>query len=738
VFAVGAIGPDATAAVPNLAAILTDDPEPFLRSEAGLALMKLAPASRAAVPALARALKDHDPLVRMYAVLTLHRLRGEARPAVPALIEALADDNNHARAGSFPSTIKERVAVALGVVSAGTADGVPGLRAALVTAVDGDLRVAACRGLGEVGPPARPAAPDLRALLRDKSAAVRSAAERALQAIGVAPDEKIDEPQGSTQAEVELKLPDSERSYLWKVENGGNLLVKHGFGPFAAALKAADTTALTRLMADDFTGAEPHDPRHVRSASGPAEVERWQDAGHPPAALTRDGFIRRLIAFRGVFPNSPPQVKLALMTLGPKVRGQLDGVWQGSAQLRLHGEYAKDAPAEVVVTLRYEVPRPTQDALGKPGWLRSASVVQVQTAKSPRYLFADVTRQRGLDPSRLTDSWNAKSVRPFFGGVFVCDFDRDGILDVLIVDRTASLYRGRVGGSFEDVTVRVGLPDIPLNRSWAAWADLDGDGWEDLLLGGRVYRNEDGRRLADRTAACDLPLPTDINNLVVADYDRDGRLDLYATRGTKPGSRSWLDGKSEDPRGNFLLRNLGGWRFADVTKASGTGAGRRSTFTAAWLDANDDGWPDLHVPNEFGDGVLLVNKGDGTFAEHPLADRPADFGTMGLAVGDVDNDGTIDVYAANMYSKAGTRVIGNMAAHAYPPDVMEKLRRFVAGSQLHLNRGGLKFDQAGKEKQVAAVGWAYGAALADLNNDGFLDVYATAGFVSRDRNEPDG
>jgi hypothetical protein len=83
-------------------------------------------------------------------------------------------------------------------------------------------------------------------------------------------------------------------------------------------------------------------------------------------------------------------------------------------------------------------------------------------------------------------------------------------------------------------------------------------------------------------------------------------------------------------------------------------------------------------------------------------------------------------------------VIGNLAADAYSPDVMEKFRRFVAGSQLHLNRGGLKFEQAGKEKQVAAVGWAYGAALADLDNDGYLDVYATAGFVSRDRNEPDG
>src|SRR4029450_6264753 len=107
----------------------------------------------------------------------------------------------------------------------------------------------------------------------------------------------------------------------------------------------------------------------------------------------------------------------------------------------------------------------------------------------------------------------------------------------------------------------------------------------------------------------------------------------------------------------------------------------------------------------------------GTFAEQKLADRPADFGSMGLAVGDVNNDGRIDVYCANMYSKAGSRVIGNLAPDALPPEVMARIRRFVAGSQLHLNEGGLKFRQAGPEMQVAAVGWAYGACLADLDND---------------------
>jgi hypothetical protein len=431
------------------------------------------------------------------------------------------------------------------------------------------------------------------------------------------------------------------------------------------------------------------------------------------------------------------------MTLSPKTRGQFDGPWEGKAQLRLHGEHAEGAPAETVVYLRYEVVRPTQEALSRPGWLRSAALEQIATARAPHILFKEVAAQRGFEPGRLHDNWNPgpgaspAAFHAVTGGVFVCDFDNDGRLDVLITDvNGCALYRGKPEG-FEDVTEPTGLPR-PARRAAAAWADLDGDGWKDLVLGGLVFRNDNGRRFVNVTALCDLRLPGDAANVAVADYDSDGKLDLYVTRSAKPGGKSWLDGQTADRRGNVLFRNRGGWKFEDVSAAAGARGGSRSSFSAAWLDANDDGRPDLHVPNEFGDGVLLVNKGDGTFAEQPLADRPADFGTMGLAAGDVNNDGHIDIYCANMYSKAGTRVIGNLKPGAFPDAVLEKMRRFVAGSQLHLNKGGLKFDQVGPSMQVASVGWAYGACLADLDNDGWLDVYATAGFVSRDRTEPDG
>jgi HEAT repeat protein len=737
IYALGAIGAEAEEAVPALAKILTEDPDHEARHQAAMALSKMDPASRAAAKALARALADAEPIVRMNAAIALFRLRAEARPAVPALIQALRDESNQTNLGTFHATIQEMAALALGRASGGSPSAVGALTEVLTADCTEETRIAVARALGEIGAPARSAAPLLRAMLRDQNLEVRQAGREALVQIGGAAARNLDQAKDDRPAAPEL--PEAERKYLWDIEHHGNLLVKHGFGPFAAALRTADAAALSRLLADDFTGTDLGRPHCVRAVNDYAQVERLQESGNQAVPLNRADFVARLLEFRKVFADQPPQVKFALMTLSPQRRGRLDGGWEGTAQLRLHGEHARGAPAEVVVVLRYQVPRPTPQALSRPGWLRAANILQVATAKAPRYLFAEVARQRGLDASQLHDNWKAATFRPTPGGVYVCDFNRDGILDVLITDiNGCALYQGCPDGTFRDVTARCGLPRAGLAPPVAAWVDIDGDGWEDLILGNRVYRNERGERFTDYTGRCNLRLPHDAVGVVVADYDRDGKLDLYVTRTGRPGGKSWLEGKSADPRGNFLFRNKGGWQFEDVTKVSGTRGGRRSTFTAAWLDANNDGWPDLHVANEFGDGVLLINQKDGTFRPRALADRPADFGTMGLAVGDINNDGNIDIYCANMYSKAGTRVIGNLAPDAYSPEVLEKMRRFVAGSQLHLNQGGLKFKQSGSQMRVAGVGWAYGACLADLDNDGWLDLYATAGYVSRNRQEPDG
>jgi hypothetical protein len=544
-------------------------------------------------------------------------------------------------------------------------------------------------------------------------------------------------------------MDEAQGEYLWQIEHHGNVLTRdpHGFKALGRALSQADQPAITRLLAANFTGTTLGHPREeIRVANDFADVVREQPGKAPAAPLTGPLFVAELLKYRAMF-SQPPKVNLALMGLRPVQPKYLDGPWQGSCQLRMWGQMGQDKPGEVVLVLKYEITRPTEEALAKGGWLHTGVFEQIQTARAPHFLMHEVAAKRGIDVGRFHDNWLKKPADTLTqtGGVYLCDFDRDGILDMLIIDtKDIALYKGQLDGSFREVTSEVGLPNTWENRRWqspsiVAFVDIDGDGWEDLILGGRVYKNVQGKTFLDYTEFTNLRIPEDASAVAIADFDRDGRLDLYVARPGPGKAGDWLTGKNGDPeRFNQLLRNKGNWQFENVTAKSGAGGGNRSCFSAVWLDANNDGWPDLYVINEFGNGVLLVNQGNGTFAEHQLGNGPCDFGTMGVTVGDIDNDGNIDIYCANMYSKAGNRIFGNVLPGTYPEPMMAKVRSFVAGSQLWRNRGGLQFEPMGKKYQVNACGWAYGAALVDLDNDGWLDLYATCGFVSQSRDEPDG
>ncbi len=545
----------------------------------------------------------------------------------------------------------------------------------------------------------------------------------------------------ATSLEDDLPLPAAEREYLWEIEHHGNILNQLGFKALSRALRGGDATELTRLLAAPFEGKIPAQTEEVKWEEDLVQVSRQTAVGQSFQILDRTRFVEHLLSLRRLF-SRPPRVQISLMKLSPCQRGQMDGPWKGSCLLRMSGFWAESKPAEVILNVDFRLERPTEARIAAGSWLQGCTIVQSQVGKAEKFLFRDVTAERGIDPDQFHDNWKSARFSTQTGGVYLCDFNRDGRLDMLITDGVGDktnlyLYQGLEGGKFRDVTTAMGLPrTIPKTLTFA-WMDIDGDGWEDLVLYKRVYRNDHGQRFVDYSDRCDLPFP-DGAAALVADFDRDGKLDLYVTANGTPTVNSWLSGQNAGGIRNYLFRNKGNWQFEDVTLASGTTGGNRSVFTAAWLDANNDGWPDLYVINEFGDGVLLVNRHDGTFAEQRLADRPSDFGSMGLAAGDLDNDGNIDLFVAAMYSKAGSRVIANLKPDAYPPDIMHKIRNFVQGNQLHRNLGGLKFEQLGSALQVNASGWAFGPALVDLNNDGWLDIFSTAGFISQSRDDPDG
>lgn len=553
------------------------------------------------------------------------------------------------------------------------------------------------------------------------------------------------------EADPPLALAHAERVYLAEIEHRGLVLSRKGFPAIAAAIRSGDPTKLAHLLSETFRG-EIIDPEHG-TAPGARGVRlhrllRESHADAPARSVDARTFAEHLAALRRQFEENV-SVELALQSLAPVARERLEGAWQGSCALRLVGAATSGGRRELLFKLNFRLTRiPDLDVIADtPGWIDSLAMIEAQAGTVASPLMSEVATHVGIDTNLFTENWSLPVPRRgvVTGGVYLADIDNDGWDELLITDLKGTYLFKRLGdGRFEEITEPAGLRRSLGPVANAVFADFDNDGWVDLILNNRIFRNNGKGVFADATAASNLrlsdPRLDEISGYSVGDYNRDGLVDLYVARSHGPmpeGKRvSWIDGPGGP--GNQLWKNLGRGQFADVSKSANATAGNRSCFTSAWLDANNDGWPDIYAINEFGGGVLLVNRTDGTFREMPLVDDAGDFGSMGLAVGDYNNDGHIDIYTANMYSKSGRRVMENLAPGSFPPDVFVKMKRFVTGSELYRNRGGLHFERAGKDLRVHAVGWSYGPTFADFDNDGFLDIYATAGFFSVNKEEPDG
>jgi hypothetical protein len=367
-------------------------------------------------------------------------------------------------------------------------------------------------------------------------------------------------------------------------------------------------------------------------------------------------------------------------------------------------------------------------------------------ARRPR--FEVVTAPAGLDDTHdTTGSPRFRLIGDTFvsSGGAVADVDCDGLEDVALLSASwLRLYRNTGAGTFTDVTAASGLPaELSIAGSGLIFFDADNDGDPDLWVSGvygdRFFRNEGCARFSDATAHAGLP-PTQWSSMpVVADYDRDGLLDVYVTRrgdyAHDAPTPNW-DARNGVP--HSLYRNTGNATFADVTAAAGiheTSWG----LAAAWGDYDDDGYPDLYVGNEFGTHRLYRNTGRGTFVDDTERARAKQrSAAMGSAWGDYDNDGDLDLFVTSMYANSRWALF-----HPdFPAPVPWYLRwvpreqvdaitdQLTRGSMLLRNNGDATFSDDSDRAGVRDTQWGWASAFLDYDNDGWLDVFVTNGMVT--------
>ena len=347
------------------------------------------------------------------------------------------------------------------------------------------------------------------------------------------------------------------------------------------------------------------------------------------------------------------------------------------------------------------------------------------------------------------------SVGAFYGaGVTFCDFDEDGFEDLSIpsaLGEQISLYRNRVD-TFENIAPQLHLEEASESKS-VLWADYDNDGDKDLFIThmvgkNRLYRNEANEGFADVTAVAGIstePLPS--MGACWGDYDNDGWLDLYVVNYSGVPNFGVMR--------NYLYRNQGDGTFLDVTLTAGVADSGKHAFIAVFFDYNNDGWQDIYIANDRSSiNTLFENMGNGTFIDmSEESNANLDFDAMGIAVGDYNDDGWLDLYVSN--GPVGNGLLRNNGDGTFT-EIAESLGLTVDkgcwgvnffdydnDSDLDLyvcasigvspgsaDRKNVLFENLGDGTFIETSGIgldndnyeSYGNAIADFNNDGYCDI----------------
>lgn len=359
-------------------------------------------------------------------------------------------------------------------------------------------------------------------------------------------------------------------------------------------------------------------------------------------------------------------------------------------------------------------------------------------AETPRVQFVNVTREAGITFSHQNGASPEKLMMETFGsGVAWLDYDNDGWLDLFFANganlREAkrspgnALWRNQGNGTFADVTQRAGVTGLGLFATGVAAGDFDNDGLLDLYVTGysqnQLLRNSGDGTFKDLTAKAGVAGGGWSSSAGFFDYDLDGDLDLYVARYLdydprdnpwcgfkKDGYRMYCDPRTFDGFPDLLYRNNGDGTFTDVSRAAGIANPAGKGLGVAFGDIDQDGYPDVYVANDGVRNFLYLNKRNGTFVDIAYSAGVGFDGNgrpqagMGTEIADYDDDGLPDIFVTNFSEELNT---------------------------LYKNLGKLVFEDISESVGLGSglIPLGFGTKLFDYDNDGDLDIYVTNGHV---------
>jgi len=334
-------------------------------------------------------------------------------------------------------------------------------------------------------------------------------------------------------------------------------------------------------------------------------------------------------------------------------------------------------------------------------------------------VFTDITRNAGLCFESALSPQDSTPAR-VAGGVAVTDYNGDGLPDLYITPARNSpgrLFRLEPNGVFTEVTAQAGIGSSSTDLG-ALFLDIDQDGWPDLISVQegpsmlQVYRNQGDGTFIDITATTGLTLTKPGFSMAAGDYDLDRDLDLFIAH--------WRHDEKQN-RWEYLWQNQGDGTFRDVSDLAEVGRFELGfneqqpqlefeySFTPIFADINDDRYPDLLLAADFNSSQVLINSAGSALISNRfgLTDRAG----MGAAVADYDNDGDLDWFVSGF------------------GDPREEFLRVspIDGNRLYQNDGLGNFTNVTDIAGVRQAFWGWGSCFADVNNDGFQDLFIVNG-----------